>query len=99
MKIKVKQKPPIAEKISDEYLQTQIEEEVQINLEEAKNSFLAGSNHLFDFVMNYNFSKTLTFEERVTIYCQMISQYDISFEVTEEFQQKDDIEFALIFPK
>jgi len=98
-KTRLKQKPPVADKISDEYLETQIEEEVQINLEEAKNSFLAGSNHLFDFVMNYNFSKTITFDERVTIYCQLISQYDTSFEITDKFQQKEDIEFALIFPK
>jgi hypothetical protein len=34
---------PVAEKISSEYLETQVEEEVQINLEEVKNGFVASS--------------------------------------------------------
>jgi hypothetical protein len=99
VKTKVKLKQPIADKISDEYLETQIEEEVQINLEEAKNSFLAGSNNLFDFVMNYNFNKEVAFDERVTIYCQLVSQYEEIFEITEEFNEKGEIEFAMIYPK
>lgn len=90
---------PIAEKISDEYLETQIEEEVQINLEEVKNSFVAGSHNLFDFVLNYNFTKKITFEERVTIYCQMVSQYEDVFDITEQYAEKDEIEFAMIYPK
>jgi hypothetical protein len=99
VKTKVKLKQPIADKISEEYLETQIEEEVQINLEEAKNSFLAGSNNLFDFVMNYNFNKEVAFDERVTIYCQLVSQYEEVFEITEQFNEKGKIEFALIYPK
>ena len=99
LKSRIKLKQPIADKISDEYLETQIEEEVQINLEEAKNSFLAGSHNLFDFVMNYNFAKEVAFNERVTIYCQMVSQYEHVFEITEQFDEKEEIEFAMIFPK
>lgn len=99
LKSRIKLKQPIADKISDEYLETQIEEEVQINLEEAKNGFLAGSYNLFDFVMNYNFAKEVTFDERVTIYCQMVSQYEHVFEITEQFDEKEEIEFAMIYPK
>jgi hypothetical protein len=99
LKSRVKQQQPVADKISDEFLETQIEEEFQINLEEAKNSFLAGSNHLFDFVMSYDFYKPLSFDERVTIYCQLISQYDDLFNISENFQQQEDIEDAMIFPK
>jgi len=74
LKLGTKIKQPVAEKISEEYLETQVEEEVLINLEEVRNSFVASSYNLFDFIMNYNFSKTVSFDERVTIYCQMVSQ-------------------------
>lgn len=95
----VKLQRPIAEKISDEYLETQIQKEIQIDLGEVKSSFVAGSRNLFDFIMNYNFAKVVLFDERVTIYCQMVSLFDTDFEITEQFDEKNDIEFAIIYPK
>lgn len=95
----IKLSQPVADKISDAYLETQIEEEIQINLEEMKNGFVAGSYNLFDFVMNYKFGKKVTFDERVTIYCQMVSQYETVFEITEQYSEKEEIEFAMIYPK
>jgi len=92
-------KRPVAEKISNEYLETQTEEEIQINLEEVKNGFVASSYNLFDFVMNYNFAKEVSFDDRVTIYCQLISQYENIFEITEKFEEKKEIEFAMVYPK
>ena len=92
-------KRPVAEKISSEYLETQTEEEIQINLEEVKNGFVASSYNLFDFIMNYNFAKEVSFEDRVTIYCQLISQYENIFEITEKFEEKREIEFAMVYPK
>lgn len=85
--------------IAGEYLETHIEEEVQINLEEVKNGFLAGSNNLFDFITSYDFGRPVSFEECVTIYCQMISQYDTLFKITEAYSQKQDVEFAMVYPK
>jgi len=98
-KMGAKLKQPIAEKISDEYLERQILEEVHINLEEVKNGFVAGSNNLFDFIMNFDFSKKVSFDERVTIYCQMVSLYDTIFEITEQVNEKNEVEFAMIYPK
>ncbi len=92
-------KRPVAEKISSEYLKTQTEEEIQINLEEVKNGFVASSYNLFDFLMNYNFAKEVSFEDRVTIYCQLISQYENVFEITDKFEEKNKIEFAMVYPK
>lgn len=92
-------KRPIAEKISSEYLETQTEEEIQINLEEVKNGFVASSYNLFDFIMNYNFSKDVSFEERVTIYCQLISQYENIFSITNKYEERGEIEFAMVYPK
>lgn len=92
-------KRPVAEKISSEYLETQTEEEIQINLEEVKNGFVASSYNLFDFIMNYNFAKEVSFEDRVTVYCQLISQYESIFEITDKFNEKREIEFAMVYPK
>jgi hypothetical protein len=90
---------PIAEKISNEYLDTLTEEEIQINLEEVKNGFVASSYNLFEFVMSYDFAKDVSFDERVTIYCQLVSQYETIFEVTDKVEAKRDIEFAMVYPK
>jgi len=49
--------------------------------------------------MNYNFAKNVSFDERVTIYCQLVSQYESFFEITEQFAEKEEIEFAMIYPK
>jgi hypothetical protein len=99
VKAAVSLKRPVAEKISSEYLETQIEEEIQINLEEVKNGFVASSYNLFDFLMNYNFAKEVLFEERVTIYCQLISQYENVFEITDKYEERKEIEFAMVYPK
>ena len=95
----VKLRQQVADKISEEYLQTQMEEEIQINIEEVKNGFVASGYALFDFVMNYSFAKEVSFEDVVTIYCQLISQYDNAFEITDKFQEKENIEFAIVYPK
>lgn len=90
---------PVAEKISNEYLETQIEEEIQINLEEVKNGFTSSSYNLLDFVCNYQYPKDVSFEDMVTIYCQLASQYSTIFEITDKFQEKENIEFAIVHPK
>lgn len=95
----VKIKLPLAGKISSEYLQPNIEEEIRINLEEVRNSFIASGNNLFDFVLAYNFEKKLSFDEKVTVYCQLISQYDSSFTVTEKYSLQQEIEYAMVYPK
>jgi len=88
-----------SEAISDNYLQTEEEQEQFINLEEVKRSFTASGNHLYDFIMNYNFPKEVDFSERVTLFCKIVSIYDKEFEITDKFNTKDNIEFAMIYPK
>lgn len=99
MRTSVKASQPLAGTISDEYLETLVQEEIQINLDEVKNGFLAGSNNLFDFICNYDFGKEMTFDDHVTIYCQMISQYDTLFRITEVYNNRQDVEFAMVYPK
>jgi len=95
----VKVTQPLAGSISDEYLETQVQEEIQINLDEVKNSFLAGGNNLFDFICAYDFGKEVSFDDCVTIYCQMISQFDTLFKITDVYNNKQDVEFAVVYPK
>ena len=91
--------PLLAEKISNDFLEDSVEEEVIIDLEEVKNGFVASSDNLFNFVLNYNFMKEIDFNERVTIYCQMVSQFENELIIEDNFQSKNSIEYALVFPK
>lgn len=50
-----KQKLPVAERISTDYLQTEEEREIFINLEELRNGFQASGNHLYQFITQYRF--------------------------------------------
>ena len=95
----IKVRLPLAGNISTEYLQAGIEEEIQINLEEVRNSFIASGNNLFDFVMGYNFEKDISFEEKVTVFCQLISQYENSFTLTDKYNSQQEVEFAMVYPK
>ena len=89
----------MAEVISEDYLKPETEKEVFINIHEVKNSFTAGGNHLFDFLMNYKFLREVHFDERVTVFCQMISMFEEDFDVTEKFNRHNDIEYAVVYPK
>ena len=91
--------PQIADNISLDLLENNINEEVLINLEELRNSFVATSNDLFNFVMSYNFDKNVDFHERVTIFCQVASQFENEFEIKDEVQTTDGIEYAVVYPK
>jgi hypothetical protein len=100
-KIKSGVRPSVqmAEVISEDYLKPATEKEVFINIHEVKNSFTAGGNHLFDFLMNYKFLREVPFEERVTVFCQMISMFEEDFDVTEKFNRYNEIEYAVVYPK
>jgi hypothetical protein len=89
----------LAEGISSDYLIQETEFEVTVNLDEIKNNFSASGNHLFDFVMSYKFQREVPFEERVTVYCQMISMFEEEFEVSENFSRFNEIEYAMVYPK
>lgn len=89
---------PMSDNNLEDYLQADVMEVTQINLEEVKNSFLAGSNNLFDFLQTYDFGKPISFEECLTVYCQLISQYDVYFRLTDQYQTKQNTEYLLIYP-
>ncbi|OQX22643.1 MAG: hypothetical protein BWK75_00230 [Candidatus Altiarchaeales archaeon A3] len=90
---------PIADKIASEYLENQTEEEIQINLEEIKNGFVASSYNLFEFILNYHFPREPSFDEQITIFCQLISQYEDIFKITDEYKIKKGIEYVIVYAK
>jgi hypothetical protein len=92
-------KPIVADRISDEYLENTTEDELEINLEEVRNRFVATSDDLFRFIMNYDFQKIVEFDERVTVFCQIISQYENDLVIENSFQITNDIEYAVVHPR
>lgn len=95
----IKPSAPIAIGITPDYLNQETEYEIAVNLDEIKNNFSASGNHLFDFILNYKFYREVAFEERVTIYCQLISMFEDEFDVTESFSRLNEIEYAMVYPK
>lgn len=99
IKTRASNKVPVAQNIAADELDTQIQEEVLINLEEVKNNFMASGNNLFSFLMQYGFYKEVSFAERVTLYCQLVSQYEDLLDITSSYESYRDIEFTLVYPK
>jgi hypothetical protein len=95
----IKPSAQIAIGITPDYLNQETEYEIAVNLDEIKNNFSASGNHLFDFILNYRFHREVAFEERVTIYCQLISMFEDEFDVTENFSRFNEIEYAMVYPK
>ena len=89
----------VAENLLADDLKVESEKEVHINLHEVKKNFAKSGKHLFDYIYEYEFPRKVSFAERVTIYCQIISIFEDEFEVSENFEKRDNIEFALVYPK
>lgn len=92
-------KPILADRISDEYLESTIENEIMINLEEIRNKFVATSDNLFNFILHYDFLKEVDFKERVTLFCQIISQYEQELVIEDNFKKTNGIEYAIVYSK
>jgi hypothetical protein len=89
----------IAEEISGEYLENSLAEEIIINTEEVRNRFVATGDNLFNFILNYDFGKEVSFNERVTLFCQMASQFENELHVDEACQSHRGVEYCLIYSR
>lgn len=92
-------KPELADSISEEYLTSGIQDNHLIDLLEINEQFKTTKTDLFTFLMSYEFIKPLSFEERVTVFCQLVSQYDTDLRITEEYNTVNDVEYALVYTK
>lgn len=81
-----------------EDLEPQTEKEIHINLHEVNKNFALSGKHLFDYILDYQYPREVSYEEKVTIYCQMISIFEGEYEVSEIFSRYNEVEYAMVFP-
>jgi hypothetical protein len=85
----------MADRLTVQERELEDEEEIHIDLFKVHNDFKRSGRHLFQFLMNYQFIRDVPFEERVTIYCQIISLFEDELEISNEFLRQDNIEYAV----
>ena len=88
----------LAESLSEQDRTPQTEQEIYIDLYKIRHDFKRSHRHLFDFLLNYSFVREVTLDERVTIYCQLISRFEDELEVTDNFLRHNKIEYAIVYP-
>lgn len=85
--------------IRDEFLNEKDKNHFVVDTNKLKESFLSRGGDLFDFINNYNFEFELTFEDKVTLYCKLASQFRDEFSISDKYSKIRNIEYALITPK
>ena len=85
--------------IRDEFLNKKDKNHFVVDTNKLKESFLSRGGDLFDFINNYNFEYELTFEDKVTLYCKLASQFRDEFSFSDKYSKIRNIEYALITPK
>lgn len=58
--------------------------------------FLCSQLDLFNYIQGYLFNRTLDYNERVTLYCKVLSLYDDELEITDQFAKKGKLEYAVV---
>lgn len=85
--------------IRDEFLNEKDKNHFVVDTNKLKESFLSRGGDLFDFINNYNFEYELTFEDKVTLYCNLASQFRNEFSFSDKYLKFRNIEYALITPR
>jgi hypothetical protein len=89
----------VAEVLASKDLLPQTEDEVFIDLEELKRGFAASGRHLHNFIMEYNYPRPVSYEEKITIFCQMVSVYEQELTIKDTYQKDDQVEYAMVVNK
>lgn len=89
----------MAEAIPVEYLESKGEVIDQVNLREVYSSFTASGEHLYAFVMNYSYRKTVSTEDKLVFFCQIASEYAADLNFTDRYECTGKVEYPLVFPK
>lgn len=85
--------------IDSKYLQTEAANYSEINIQELYNSFNASSYDLFEFVNNYTYKRETSEEERLVIFCQIVSEFSSQINYTGRFNRTDKYEYPIILPR
>ena len=93
-------KGELAEPLTQEDLQVETQVLQTVDASEVKTAFMASSDNLFHFVMNYgNYSKKMDVEEKLVLFCQIATQYLDELTVEDNYQTRGNIEYPLIYSK
>lgn len=89
----------IAAKLTLHDIEIVTEKEIYIDLYKVMNDFKQSGKELFGFLMYYQFVRDLPFQERVTVFCQIISMFENELKLTGNLMIQDNIEYAEVYHK
>lgn len=89
----------VAEDLASKDLLPQTEDEIFIDLEELKRGFAASGRHLHNFIMEYKYPRPVSYEEKITIFCQMVSIYEQELTIKDTYQKDELVEYAMVMNK
>lgn len=89
----------LAQPIPKPYLTDTAETIDTVSLPEIYNAFTAAGTHLFRFVMNYAYHKTVEGNDKLIYFCQLASQYAEELNFTDCYKYTNGVEYPLIYPK
>jgi len=89
----------LAGNLTEQERKLSTEKEIYIDLYKVRNDFKRTGKHLFQFIMDYQFIREVSIEDRVTFYCQIISLFENELELRDEFLKQNNIEYAIVYPK
>ena len=95
----IKHKGFVADALSIDELSPQCECIDIPDIYEIRNAFLASGTHLFKFVLQYDCGFKMDYEERLSVFCQIAANFFDELDITEEFQEDDNIKYPLIYPR
>jgi hypothetical protein len=88
-----------ADGVESEYLTPHDQPDYVLNLPEIHEQFMRSNDNLFSFVMNYSFKHPVSEQERITLYCRLISEYETEFDISERTGDFHGMEYAMVFPR
>jgi len=86
----------VADLLASKDMLPETEDEIFIDLEELKRNFSASGRHLHNFIMEYKYPRPVSYEEKITIFCQMVSIYEQDLVINEKYQQDEKVEYAMV---
>lgn len=88
----------VAGNISEEAFNNQEKIEDTINLRALKQIFMGKNQDLFSFIMNHQFSREISNNQRIQLYCRVASLFESDFIFSDETGWFENVEYALIYP-
>jgi len=85
--------------IRNEFLNGKDKNHYVVDSNKLKENFLSRGGDLFEFINNYHFEKELSFDEKVTLFCKLASQFRNEFYISDSYIKIKNVEYALITPK